>query len=207
MNQYKKDFIEGYHVVKKQTTLLTILFGVIGMNVFGSMGIAMLPVISTSPSEYGFWLTAMSVGTLSGTLLSGKVENIPLNRIMHMVSLFSGVCWILSFVTMESFLIPYILFGLSWMGIGILAIYAQTLIQVNLPGEYLGIGFAFLSSLLGSLTPIGYFLGGLLGDLSSGFLILLLSGTGYIGFAIYFMIHPKLSRLKNRLSVSFEHGI
>jgi MFS family permease len=202
--QYKEDFINGFYVVKKQKVLLSILFGVIFINVIATMGLAMLPVISKTPAEYGFWLTALSIGTLTGTVLASKIYKLPLNWVFPFVSLLSGILWCLSVFINDHLLFPYILFGMSWVGVGILSIYVQTLIQVNLPSEYLGIGFAFLSSLLGSLSPIGYFLGGLIGEFTSGSLVLFLASLGYIIFAIYFLLHPKLRKLNNPLSVSFE---
>lgn len=204
LEQYKSDFIDGFNVVKKQKTLLGIMYGVIVINVLATMGLAMLPVISSNAAEFGFWLTAMSVGTLIGTLISSRVEHIPLNRILPITSLLSGVSWITAFALIDWFLVPFILFSLAWVGIGILGIYVQTLIQVNLPQDYLGIGFAFISSILGSLSPLGYFLGGIFGELSSGSVILMLSGVGYFGFTLYFWIHPKLNKLNNRLNTKFN---
>ncbi|MBH9964780.1 MFS transporter [[Bacillus] enclensis] len=57
--QYKEDFIEGFGVVKSKRRLLSIMFGVMGMNLMATMGLAMLPVISDTSAEYGFWLTAI----------------------------------------------------------------------------------------------------------------------------------------------------
>ncbi|MBB2480812.1 MFS transporter [Bacillus sp. APMAM] len=205
--QYKKDFADGFRVVKRQKTLLSILFGVIGINVLATMGLAMLPVISNTSVKYGFWLTSMSIGSIVGTILSSRLEKMPLNRVLPLTSLISSTSWLLAMVTVNQFIVPYIFFGLAWLGIGIMGIYIQTLIQVNLPEEYLGTGFAFLSSLLGSLSPIGFFLGGLLGQLTSSYLVLYLACLGYFGFAVYFWVHPKLSRLENELSSRFEESI
>lgn len=205
--QYKKDFADGFRVVKRQKTLLSILFGVIGINVLATMGLAMLPVISNTSVKYGFWLTSMSIGSIVGTILSSRLEKMPLNRVLPLTSLISGTSWLLAMVTVNQFIVPYIFFGLAWLGIGIMGIYIQTLIQVNLPEEYLGTGFTFLSSLLGSLSPIGFFLGGLLGQLTSSYLVLYLACLGYFGFAVYFWVHPKLSRLENELSSRFEESI
>ncbi|MEK5389034.1 hypothetical protein NSQ59_01440 [Margalitia sp. FSL K6-0131] len=190
--------------MNEQKTLLSILFGVIGINVLATMGLAMLPVISNTSVKYGFWLTSMSI---VGTILSSRLEKMPLNRVLPLTSLISGTSWLLAMVTVNQFIVPYIFFGLAWLGIGIMGIYIQTLIQVNLPEEYLGTGFAFLSSLLGSLSPIGFFLGGLLGQLTSSYLVLYLACLGYFGFAVYFWVHPKLSRLENELSSRFEESI
>lgn len=206
LKQYKEDFVEGFFVVKKQRTLLSIVFGVVGMNLMACMGIAMLPVISKNSVEYGFWLTAMSVGTLIGTILANKVEKYPLNWVMPIASVVAGFFWVVSLFLDKHIIVAIILFGVAWIGIGILSIYIQTLIQVNLPDEVLGLGIAFITSILGSLSPIGYFVGGLLGGLTSGHIMLLISGLGYIGFSIYFWVHPNLNQLKNRLNTPFERS-
>jgi MFS family permease len=204
IRQYKEDFKEGFMVVKKRHSLLSIVFGIIGMNVVATMGIAMLPVISNSSAEYGFWLTAISLGTLSGTVLSSKVERFPLNRILPALSLWSGFFWILAFASFDVSILPYLFFALSWIGIGIFGIYIQTLIQVNLPKGYIGVGFAFISSLLGSLSPLGYLLGGVIGEFTSGRYLLGVSGVGYLAFALYFWMNPKLRNLNKSVSVCFE---
>jgi MFS family permease len=205
--QYKEDFKEGFKVVKSKHKLLSIMFGVMGMNLMATMGLAMLPVISDTSAEYGFWLTAISVGTMTGTVLSSKVEKIPLNRIMPLAAIWSGVFWLLAFAVKEAQFLPYLFFSFSWMGIGILSIYIQTMIQVNLPRNHVGIGFAFISSLLGSLSPLGYLLGGVIGELTSGIFLLGISGAGYVLFSIYFLVHPKLRSLKGPLNIGFEESV
>jgi MFS family permease len=204
IKQYKEDFKEGFKVVRSKHKLLSIMFGVMGMNLMATMGLAMLPVISDTAAEYGFWLTAISVGTLAGTVLSSKVEKIPLNRIMPLVAIWSGVFWLLAFAVKVGQFLPYVFFALSWMGVGILSIYIQTMIQVNLPRNHVGIGFAFISSLLGSLSPLGFFLGGVIGEVTSGNFLLGISGTGYLLFSFYFLANPELRSLKGPLNVEFE---
>lgn len=100
--------------------------------------------------------------------------------------------------------LPIVLFGIAWIGIGVNSIYLYTLIQVNLPSDYLGTGFSFLSSLLGSLSPLGYFAGGIFGEWFSSTAILLISGIGYFGFAGYFLIHPTLKALTIPVNTKFE---
>jgi MFS family permease len=205
--QYKEDFKEGFGVVRSKRKLLSIMFGVMGMNLMATMGLAMLPVISDTSAEYGFWLTAISVGTLTGTLLSSRVEKIPLNRILPIAAVWSGVFWLLAFTFRGAWFLPYLFFAFSWAGIGILSIYIQTMIQVNLPRNHVGIGFAFISSLLGSLSPLGFFLGGVIGELTSGIFLLSISGTGYLLFSIYFLVNPKLRTLDGPLNVGFEKSV
>ncbi|WP_335872711.1 MFS transporter [Bacillus sp. 2205SS5-2] len=202
--QYKEDFIQGLSVVKERKKLLQLLFGIIGINVMATMSLAMLPVISSSSAEFGFWLTSMSIGVLVGTVLSSKVERFPLNRVFPLASFFSGAFWILSIVNIEHLILRLTFFGLAWVGVGVLSIFVQTLIQVNLPEEHIGSGFSFLSSLLGSLSPLGYLLGGLLAEWTSSTLILLLAAIGYLGFSLYYILNSKLNKLVHPLGVSFE---
>lgn len=203
--QYKHDFKEGFYVVQKQKKLLAIVYGIIGMNFLATMGLAMLPIISETSAEYGFWLAAISLGTMIGTLISSRLETFALNRVMPIAALLSGLFWISSFLMKDAGLLSIVLFGISWIGIGVNSIYLYTLIQVNLPSDYLGTGFSFLSSLLGSLSPLGYFAGGMFGEWISSTTILLISGIGYFGFACYFLLHPTLRALTIPVSTRFEH--
>lgn len=203
-NQYKRDFKEGYYVVKQQKKLLTIIYGIIGMNFLATMGLAVLPIISETSAEYGFWLAAISLGTMIGTLLSSHLETFALNRVMPIAAFLSGLFWIGAFLVKDAGVLPIVLFGIAWIGIGVNSIYLYTLIQVNLPSDYLGTGFSFLSSLLGSLSPLGYFAGGIFGEWSSSTAILLISGIGYFCFAGYFLIHPTLRALTIPVNTKFE---
>ncbi|WP_214857449.1 MFS transporter [Exiguobacterium sp. s191] len=202
--QYKRDFNEGFYVVKQQKKLLTIIYGIIGMNFLATMGLAVLPIISETSAEYGFWLAAISLGTMIGTLISSRLETFALNRVMPIAALLSGLFWIGAFLVNDAGVLPIVLFGIAWIGIGVNSIYLYTLIQVNLPSDYLGTGFSFLSSLLGSLSPLGYFAGGIFGEWSSSTAILLISSIGYFGFAGYFLIHPTLRALTIPVNTKFE---
>ena len=202
--QYKHDFKEGFYVVQKQKKLLAIVYGIIVMNFLATMGLAVLPIISETSAEYGFWLAAISLGTMIGTLISSRLETFALNRVMPIAALLSGLFWISSFLMKDAGLLSIVLFGIAWIGIGVNSIYLYTLIQVNLPSDYLGTGFSFLSSLLGSLSPLGYFAGGVFGEWISSTSILLISGIGYFGFACYFLLHPTLRALTVPVSTKFE---
>ncbi|MGX9807932.1 MFS transporter [Exiguobacterium acetylicum] len=201
--QYKHDFKEGFYVVQKQKKLLAIVYGIIGMNFLATMGLAVLPIISETSAEYGFWLAAISLGTMIGTLISSRLETFALNRVMPIAALLSGLFWISSFL-IDAGLLSIVLFGIAWIGIGVNSIYLYTLIQVNLPPDYLGTGFSFVSSLLGSLSPLGYFAGGVFGEWISSTTILLISGIGYFGFFCYFLLHPLLRALTVPVSTRFE---
>lgn len=203
--QYKHDFKEGFYVVQKQKKLLAIVYGIIGMNFLATMGLAMLPIISETSAEYGFWLAAISLGTMIGTLVSSRLETFSLNRVMPIAALLSGLFWVSAFLVKDAGVLPIVLFGIAWIGIGVISIYLYTLIQVNLPSDYLGTGFSFISSILGSLSPLGYFAGGMFGEWISSTTILLISGIGYFGFACYFLLHPTLRALTIPVSTKFEH--
>lgn len=149
--QYKHDFKEGFYVVQKQKKLLAIVYGIIGMNFLATMGLAVLPIISETSAEYGFWLAAISLGTMIGTLVSSRLETFALNRVMPIAALLSGLFWISAFLINDAGVLPIVLFGIAWIGIGVISIYLYTLIQVNLPSDYLGTGFSFISSILGYL--------------------------------------------------------
>lgn len=203
--QYKHDFKEGFYVVQKQKKLLAIVYGIIGMNFLATMGLAVLPIISETSAEYGFWLAAISLGTMIGTLVSSRLETFALNRVMPIAALLSGLFWVSAFLVKDAGVLPIVLFGIAWIGIGVISIYLYTLIQVNLPSDYLGTGFSFISSILGSLSPLGYFAGGMFGEWISSTTILLISGIGYFGFACYFLLHPTLRALTIPVSTKFEH--
>ncbi len=79
------------------------------------------------------------------------------------------------------------------------------MIQINIPQERLGVGFSFFVSLLASLTPLAFLLGGLLGEWIGAQPVLMLAGSGYVLLSLYMVIHPKLNKLENRLEEMFSY--
>lgn len=202
--EYKLDLMEGLAAVKNSGTLLTIMMGIAVINLMATMGLSMLPFVSPEPSSYGFWLTAMAVGTLLGSIIAGKLDRFPLNQVMPTLSFLAGGSWVVAISCSNVLFISYLFFGIAWMGIGVLSVYVQTLIQVNLPEKFLGRGFAFLSSFLGAISPLGYLLGGILGEVTTAATVLMAASSGYFIFGIYFIFHPKLRQLNNRLSTPIK---
>ncbi|TMW70991.1 MFS transporter [Alteribacter natronophilus] len=199
---YRRDFADGFRYVSRQRTLLSVFAGIIIMNVSGAMGLAMIPAFAKAPEEYGFWLMATSAGALTGTLLSSKLKHLPVQRLFPLLGFGIGAAWIAAF-SVSLPVVPFVLFALAWIGIGMFGVYLPTMIQVNIPEEKLGIGFSFLFSFLASLTPLAFLAGGVLGEWIGPGAVLLVSGSGYLLFSVYMLVHPRMRRLENKVEESF----
>nr|WP_206767340.1 hypothetical protein [Bacillus paranthracis] len=57
----------------------------------------LIPVFANTEQEYGLWMTAISVGTLSGSLVSGKLVNYSLKHIFVTVTFIGGSTWFASY--------------------------------------------------------------------------------------------------------------
>ncbi|PYZ96448.1 hypothetical protein CR205_12055 [Alteribacter lacisalsi] len=204
LKNYQTDFTEGFRFVRGRRTLLAVFAGIIIMNVSGAMGLAMIPAFAEAPEQYGFWLMATSAGGLTGTVVSSKLKHIPINRLFPVLGLGIGVAWVAAF-TIQVTIVPFLLFALAWMGIGMFGVYLPTLIQVNIPEEKLGIGFSFLFSFLASLTPAAFLAGGMLGEWLGPGAVLMMSGSGYLLFCLYMLLHPRMRRLGNLVEESFDY--
>ncbi|CAM4226183.1 hypothetical protein BAMA111019_13120 [Bacillus manliponensis] len=99
----------------------------------------LIPVLANTEQEYDLWMTAISVGTLSGSLVSGKLVNYSLKHIFVTVTLLGGSTWLASYWLLSIFLITTLtLFSLSWFMIRIMDVQFQTLLQSRIKSAYLG---------------------------------------------------------------------
>ncbi|QKS70340.1 MFS transporter [Paenalkalicoccus suaedae] len=203
LNTYRRDFLQGAKVVIGRRRLLAIFAGIVLMNVSGAMGLAVLPAIASGADQYGLWLLATSIGMLVGSLLAKRVADVPIRWLFSALGMFVGIAWIVAFSLPISFL-SFVLFGVAWVGIGMFGVYLPTLIQVNIPEEYIGVGFSFLTAFLGCLSPAAFVLGGVIGEWLHPLIVLQISGVGYILFSAYMWIHPSLRRLENRVEELLE---
>jgi len=153
-----------------------------------------MPILAHTEKEYGMWMTAISIGTLLGSMLSGKLFRYRLKSVFVTVNFIGGSAWFLSYLFLSSSLLSaLVLLAMSWMMIGVMGVQFQTILQTSIDGEYLGRALTVVYAIQGALAPLGYLLGGVLADYvptsqlySIGAITLLLAG-------MYFTQSPFLS--------------
>jgi MFS family permease len=169
---YWRDWLAGLSSVKQERTI-TVLFLVVALAALADGIINALFVVHPAailhlgPSQYGEMLTALGIGSIIGSLLSGRFARIMSSARFVMLGLLGkGFIYLLAFNT-RSFPVILILFILSGIPTVGWQVGTQTLLQTNvqdrLRGRVLGAYVATLSLLLLVGTGIGSVLGAPLG--------------------------------------------
>lgn len=76
-----------------------------------------------------------------------------------------------------------------------ISVLLQTIIQVNIPEEYLGRGNTVVSAVLGLLSPLGYLLGGIVIQFIPSTWIFVISGLSLVILSIYYLVNPLFKKL------------
>ncbi|SFD23342.1 Predicted arabinose efflux permease, MFS family [Bacillus sp. 491mf] len=191
---YKKEFLEGLRYFWKLGELRTFICVFTIINMLMCIPLGLMPILAHTEKEYGMWMTAISIGTLLGSMLSGKLFRYRLKSVFVTVNFIGGSAWFLSYLFLSSSLLSaLVLLAMSWMMIGVMGVQFQTILQTSIDGEYLGRALTVVYAIQGALAPLGYLLGGVLADYvptsqlySIGAITLLLAG-------MYFTQSPFLS--------------
>ncbi|HDR3658749.1 TPA: MFS transporter [Bacillus cereus] len=158
---YKEEFLQGIRYFWELGELRIFILAFTGIN----MLMCLIPLLANTGQEYDLWMTAISVGTLSGSLVSGKLVNYSLKHTFVTVAFISGSTWFASYWLLSvSLITTLILFSLSGFMIGIMGVQFQTLLQSRIESEYLGRALTTVYTIQGSMAPAGYLLGGVLSD-------------------------------------------
>jgi len=195
-SKYIDDFKEGLNCLWKLKTLRNILISFTFVNLLVCLSIGILPIISDSSEKYGFWMTAISAGMILGTMLINTFERRNLRILMILFPFISGVFWIISSILSSIyFILSLISFSISWAMLGMISVLLQTIIQVNIPEEYLGRGNTVVSAVLGLLSPLGYLLGGIVIQFIPSTWIFVISGLSLVILSIYYLVNPLFKKL------------
>ena len=170
IKHYFADFKEGL-AFWKSPVLLPMLIGVIIINFATTSIYANLPSFSTLTIHYSFLMAASGIGILIGSLLINrlKLTQKPLNKI-YILSIFTvGVLWalvaLINIDTITAKILTVVLFFIGWVPVGILNIISQTIVQLSVPANKLGMAIGSMVGISITLAPLGALLGGFLGAL------------------------------------------
>ena len=170
IKHYFANFKEGL-AFWKSPVLLPILIGVIIINFATTSIYANLPSFSTSTIHYSFLMAASGIGILIGSLLINrlKLTQKPLNK-TYILSIFTvGVLWalvaLINIDTITAQALTVVLFFIGWVPVGILNIISQTIVQLSVPANKLGMAIGSMVGISITLAPLGALLGGFLGAL------------------------------------------
>ncbi|MES1048288.1 MFS transporter [Bacillus thuringiensis] len=194
--QYFSDLKEGFSIVFR-SLMGVFLIGSVVANFSIGMMMAILPSFTDSLGGvklYGFFLAAISAGSLIGALFSSWVGKHSVGRVSIISFATSAFFWFLSTIVPFQWL-SILLFGLAWIPIGATNILFATIGQIVIPNQYLGRINSVTRSMGTIAMPFGSLIGGYTANVYSSQLIFALASIGILFISLVWLLHPKLRGL------------
>ncbi|RWS45138.1 MFS transporter [Bacillus mycoides] len=194
--QYFADLKEGFSIVFR-SLMGVFLIGSVVANFSIGMTMAILPSFADSLGGvklYGFFLAAISAGSLIGALFSSWVGKRNVGRVSIISFAAGAFFWFLSTVVPFQWLSIF-LFGLAWIPIGATNILFATISQIVIPNQYIGRINSVMRSMGTIAMPFGSLIGGYTANVFSSQLIFALASIGILFISLVWLLHPKLRAL------------
>ncbi|KAA0760827.1 MFS transporter [Bacillus sp. SH5-2] len=194
--QYFSDLKEGFSIVFR-SLMGVFLIGSVVANFSIGMTMAILPSFADSlggVKSYGFFLAAISAGSLIGALFSSWVGKHNVGRVSIIGFATGAIFWFLSTVVPFQWLSIF-LFGLAWVPIGATNILFATISQIVIPNQYIGRINSVMRSMGTIAMPFGSLIGGYTANVFSSQLIFALASIGILFISLVWLLHPKLRSL------------
>ncbi|WP_448162795.1 MFS transporter [Bacillus mobilis] len=194
--QYFTDLKEGFSIVFR-SLMGVFLIGSVVANFSIGMTMAILPSYADSlggVKSYGFFLAAISAGSLIGALFSSWVGKRNVGRVSIISFATGAIFWFLSTIVPFQWLSIF-LFGLAWIPIGATNILFATISQIAIPNQYLGRINSVMRSMGTIAMPFGSLIGGYTANVFSSQLIFALASIGILFISLVWLLHPKLRAL------------
>lgn len=162
---YVKSLRIGFRYVWALGPFRTLILTFTGLNFMISISLGVLPILATSEREYGFWLAAISIGTLLGSGISLRFGDRSLRKTFVVATGIGSLAWGVSLFWLGRHVgMTLVSFSVAWVAIGMMGIQFQTLLQRQIETEYLGRALTVVYTIQGMLAPFGYLLGGVFAD-------------------------------------------
>ncbi|HDR7717876.1 MFS transporter [Bacillus albus] len=194
--QYFSDLKEGFSIVFR-SLMGVFLIGTVVANFSIGMTMAILPSFADSlggVKSYGFFLAAISAGSLIGALFSSWVGKCNVGRVSIIGFATGAILWFLSTIVPFQWLSIF-LFGLAWIPIGATNILFATISQIVIPNQYIGRINSVMRSMGTIAMPFGSLIGGYTANVFSSQLIFALASIGILFISLVWLLHPKLRAL------------
>ncbi|PHA01382.1 MFS transporter [Bacillus wiedmannii] len=194
--QYFSDLKEGFSIVFR-SLMGVFLIGSVVANFSIGMTMTILPSFADSlggVKSYGFFLAAISAGSLIGALFSSWVGKRNVGRVSIIGFATGAIFWFLSTIVPFQWL-SILLFGLAWIPIGATNILFATISQIVIPNQYIGRINSVMRSMGTIAMPLGSLIGGYAANVFSSQLIFALASIGILFISLVWLLHPKLRAL------------
>lgn len=195
--KYADDIKGGFSYIKG-SLVPKMIFSITFINIAMVIMSTNLPTFTLAKGNgieatYGFYLAALSVGIMVGTILTPKLKHYDFGKLIIVAFALTGVMWI------GTALLPVVpsilLYGAGAISIGILNILVFSSIQKQVEVAYIGRVITLLTSAASVGMPIGALIGGTIGETFDASVSVIICGTGMISFSLYWLSSSVLRKL------------
>ncbi len=168
----------------RDSRIFALVFGIVFINFSATSISAVLPAFAQNEIVYSLMLAGMGAGLLLGSLFAGfpKLKEISLGKLYIYGMMIVALAWILFSNFQNNIKIGVVLYGLGWFVVGVVNVYAQTMVQIIVPSEKIGSAMGAMVGISTFMAPLGALFGGFLGEYLSS------SKAIFIGSFIIFLV-------------------
>lgn len=181
----------------KDSRIFALVLGVVFINFSATSISAVLPAFAKDEIFYSLMLAGMGAGVLLGSLFAGlpKLKEVPLGKLYVYGMLIVSLAWIsLSYLALNIKL-AVALYALGWFVVGIVNVYAQTMVQMLVPSDKIGSAMGAMVGISTFMAPVGALVGGFLGEYLSSSKAILIGSTIILLVAIYWALNKNIRKL------------
>lgn len=181
----------------KDSRIFALVLGVVFINFSATSISAVLPAFAKDEIFYSLMLAGMGAGVLLGSLFAGlpKLKNISLGKLYICGMILVSLSWISVSYFATNIKIAVALYGLGWFVVGIVNVYAQTMVQMIVPSEKIGSAMGAMVGISTFMAPVGALVGGFLGEYLSSSKAILIGSAIILLVAIYWVLNKNISKL------------
>ena len=181
----------------KDSRIFALVLGVVFINFSATSISAVLPAFAEDEIFYSLMLAGMGGGVLLGSLFAGlpKLKEISLGKLYVYGMLVVSLAWISVSYFATNIKVAVALYALGWFVVGIVNVYAQTMVQMIVPSEKIGSAMGAMVGISTFMAPLGALLGGYLGEYLSSPRAILIASVIILLVAIYWALNKNIRKL------------
>lgn len=187
---------EGLHLFK-EPKIFALVLGVVFINFSATSISAVLPAFAKDEIFYSLMLAGMGAGVLFGSLFASlpKLKDIALGKLYVYGMIIVSFAWAFVSHFSANIKIAVGLYAVGWFVVGVVNVYAQTMVQLIVPGDKIGSTMGAMVGISTFMAPIGALLGGYLGEYLSSQRTILIASIIIFIVAIYWALNKSISKL------------
>ena len=181
----------------KDSRIFALVLGVVFINFSATSISAVLPAFAKDEIFYSLMLAGMGAGVLLGSLFAGlpKLKKISLGKLYVYGMIVVSLAWISVSYFATNIKLAVALYALGWFVVGIVNVYAQTMVQMIVPSEKIGSAMGAMVGISTFMAPLGALLGGYLGEYLSSPKAILIASIIILLVAIYWALNKNIRKL------------